>query len=463
MRNIFGHRVVSGRIVAGLSLLCSALLLSSCASGIYSQKIVKTLDHALISRDIDAALKIVENPKYYKEKERVLYYLDAGALHHYNGDWQRSNELLELAESSIEELYTKSLSRAGASMLLNDTALEYSGEDYEDIYINIFKALNYLNLGDRDAAFVEVRRLDDKLVVLEQKHASMAKELLKDSEAKIDIKARKNRFHSSALARYLSMSMYEAERKRDDARIDYENIQFAFSSQPDLYPFALPEILNPVETQTQNVVRVLSFINRGPYKRAREMHIHTSKDLLLVGSVDEHVDVTGIPWPGIKEGYYFKFALPYLVERNPRVWRVDAISPDGRRHRLQKLEDLNLIAQRDFRAKEPMILLKSLTRSVLKGLAAERAKAETQKEGSSFGASLLSLALDAAIFMSENADLRISQFFPGAAMIAEIPVSEGQNTIRLEYFSESGGLLYSEEHSLMVSPNQPNLINTWCF
>lgn len=463
MNYIFGHSVAVGKAIAGLLLLLSGLLLSSCASAIHSPKVVKTLDHALATRDIGAALKIVDNPKHYKGKERLLYYLDAGMLHHYNGDWQQSNELLAEAEAAIELLYTKSLSRAAGSMFLNDNTLEYAGEDYEDIYINVFKALNYLNMGDRDAAFVEVRRLDDKLEYLEQRYAKMAKELAQDGEAKMDLKAGKNRFHSSALASYLSMMMYDAARQKDDARIDYDNIQFAFTSQPDFYPFSPPEISHPLETKAGNVIRVMSFINRGPYKRAREMHIHTSEDLLLVGSVDDEISVTPIPWPDIKEGYYFKFALPYLRQREPRVYRVEAIGPEGQRYRLQKLEDLNLVAKRSFEAKEPMIMLKSVTRSVLKGLAAEEAKSQSREQTSSFAASLLSLAMDATILMSENADLRLSQFFPGAALIAEIPVSAGQNTIRLEFFSQSGSLLYSEEHTLDVSPNQPNLINAWCF
>ncbi|MCB5271685.1 MAG: hypothetical protein LHW56_07550 [Candidatus Cloacimonetes bacterium] len=463
MSEIFGHRAISVRITAGLLLLLLAVLLSSCASAIHSQKIVKNLDSALAARDIAAALKIVENPKYYNNKERLLYYLDAGMLHHYNGDWERSNELLELAENAIQELETKSLARGAGSMLLNDNTLEYSGEDYEDVYINIFKALNYLNLKDRDAAFVEIRRLDEKLGYLEQKYAKIAKEMAKDNKGKMEVKAGKSRFHSSALARYLSMMMYEASRQEDDARIDYENIQFAFSSQPDLYPFSPPDIIPPQKAQSGNVVRVLSFINRSPYKRAREMHIHTSENLLLVGSMDKDIDINPIPWPGIPKGYYFKFALPYLVERNARVGRVVAVSPDGKRHTLQKLEDFNLVAKRSYEAKEPMIMLKSITRSVLKGVAGEEAKSRSEKETSDLAASLLSLAMDAAIFISENADLRLSQFFPGAALIAEIPVSPGQNTIRLEYYSASGYLLYSEERTLMVRPNQPNLINAWCF
>ncbi len=462
MNEIFGHKTIPGKIAVALLLFFSAILLASCASGIYSQKVVQSLDNALLTRDIAAALKIVENPKYYKHKERLLYYLDAGMLHHYNGDWQKSNELLEEAEAAIEQLYTKSVSRAAGSMLLNDNTLEYAGEDYEDIYINVFKALNYLRLEDIDAAFVEIRRLDDKLGYLEEKHAKMAKELVKDGETKLDVKA-SNHFHSSALARYLSMTMYEASRQRDDARIDYDNIQYAFASQPDFYPFPPPEILHPREAKSGNVIHVVSFVNRGPYKRAREMHVHTSENLLLVGSVDKDLDIIPINWPGIKEGYYFKFALPYLVQRDRRIWSVEAVTQTGKRYQLQKLEDINLVAKKGYEAKEPMILLKSVTRSVLKALAGEEAKSQSRKETSDLGASLISLAMDAAIFMSENADLRLSQFFPGAAMIAEIPVSEGQNTIRLDYYSKAGSLLYSEERTLMVAPNQPNLISAWCF
>ena len=120
MSEIFGNKIVSGKIIPGLFLLVSVMLLSSCAVGLHGPRIVQNLDNALAARDIESALKIVENPKHYKNKERLLYYLDAGALYHYNGDWERSNELLELADSAIEELNTKSVARGAGSMFLND-------------------------------------------------------------------------------------------------------------------------------------------------------------------------------------------------------------------------------------------------------------------------------------------------------------------------------------------------------
>lgn len=445
------------RIIA----LFLAFVLTSCAANINSYKTRKEIDRAITSRDIPSALRIVERKGMYRNKERLLFYLDAGMLHHIHGNWQQSNELLTLAEETIEELYTKSVARAASSMLLNDNSLEYSGEDYEDIYINVFKALNYIELGDPDAAMVEVRRVDEKLGYLEQKYARMAKEM--DADAKVQFQRSKARFHSSALASYISMIMYEANGRWDDARIDFDNISYAFRNQPELYPFTAPEIGNPRMDRKGNTLRVLSFVNPGPIKEPLEMHIHTSKDLLVLASSGKEMDINVIPWPGIEDGYYFKFAIPVLQERPQKVGRVDAVTSDGKRYTLSKLEDLSLIARRSFELKEPMIILKSVSRTVLKGLAAERAKEEAKKKTSDLTSSLLSLAADAAVFLSENADLRISQFFPSDALVVEIPVSKDEDTIRIEYFDLDGNLIHTELRNFSFAPSRPNLLYTWYY
>ncbi len=145
-------------------------------------------------------------------------------LYHYNGNFVQSNTLLTKAEKAFDELYTKSIGRGAASMLLNDNVLEYSGEDYEDVYLNVFKALNYVELDKFDDAFVEIRKINEKLSLLEQKHKKMAKQFNKSKDKKKSFETGKNKFHNSALGRYLSMLLYRAEGKMDDARIDKEKI-----------------------------------------------------------------------------------------------------------------------------------------------------------------------------------------------------------------------------------------------
>ncbi|MCK4312948.1 MAG: hypothetical protein KAW88_09465, partial [Candidatus Cloacimonetes bacterium] len=131
-------------------------LLLSIFFGCSSMKSHKTqfagIDEKLVSRDYSGAIAQIESAKgkYYKKKEQALYYLDIGMLYHYNKQYKKSNEFLTKAENAIDELYTKSISRAAASLLINDNVMEYSGEDYEDIYLNVFKALNYLELDQFD-------------------------------------------------------------------------------------------------------------------------------------------------------------------------------------------------------------------------------------------------------------------------------------------------------------------------
>ena len=131
-----------------ISLLLLILFALSCASTKSSKAQFIGIDEKLISRDYQGALNQIKKAKdkFYKEKEKALYYVDAGMLHHYNGDFELSNKLLSKAETAFNELYTKSLGRGAASMLLNDNVLEYSGEDYEDVYLNVFKALIRANV-----------------------------------------------------------------------------------------------------------------------------------------------------------------------------------------------------------------------------------------------------------------------------------------------------------------------------
>jgi len=107
-------------------------------------------------------------------------------------------------------------------------------------------------------------------------------------------------------------------------------------------------------------------------------------------------------------------------------------------------------------------MFKSISRSVLKGLAAHEAKLQAERKTSSLVALLMSIAADAAIFLSENADLRLSQFFPAEALVAEIPLPEGEHEIRLEYYSASGYLIHSELRSIRVQTRGINILQSWC-
>ncbi|MCD6177500.1 MAG: hypothetical protein J7K29_06650, partial [Candidatus Cloacimonetes bacterium] len=339
-------------------LILILLFTLSCASTKSSKAQFIGIDEKLISRDYQGALNQIEEAKenFYKKKEKALYYVDAGMLQHYNGNFSQSNVLLSKAETAFDELYTKSIGRGVASMLLNDNVLEYSGEDYEDVYLNVFKALNYIELDEFDGAFVEIRKINEKLSSLEQKHKKMAKQYNTSKDKNKDFETGTNKFHNSALGRYLSMLLYRAEGKMDDARIDKEKIDEAWRLQSHIYNFDKPSLNNYLNKTNKAKINVISFTGRAPDKKANTLYIHTEKDLVIIGTTKENphgkqnletLDL--IPWNDMAKGYHFKFQLPFMKTRKSNIGRIELIIDDNYSVDLQQIEDIEKVALETFK------------------------------------------------------------------------------------------------------------------
>lgn len=440
-------------------LLAALLLFTGCAHLRTDKSHYAGTDEMLARADYPSAINQIESAKNkaYTPKDRVVYYLDMGMLHHWNGDYQKSNEFLEQAERAIEENFTKSVTRATSSLLLNDNALEYAGEDYEDIYLNAFKALNYLALGLPDDAFVEVRRINNKLVLLEDKYERTARTLNADEEARSTFRPGKNPFQESALGRYLGILLYRKDGKWDDVRIDREKIGEGWLVQPDIYTFPEPDLSQETNPGDASLARlnVVAFSGLGPDKAAETLYVHTEENLIvLAGSAENYLgkqqldDMAILPWPGIDAGYHFKFQLPSMQRRPSRVGRVAvSIQNIGATKELQQIESLENAAISTFSIKKPLLYLKTLTRAVAKGLATERAKQKLTGDMGQGVAFLTRIAADVLTDQTENADLRVSRFFPAKAHIGEVALEAGIYDVRIDYFDPSGALLHRDERT----------------
>jgi uncharacterized protein len=111
-------------------IILPALIISGCGAVATRTKFYGPITNELSAGNYQAAVDRFEKSKNkFSSKDRFLYYLDSGALYFYAADFDSSLARLSLAESVSEDLYTKSISRAATSMLLNDNILEYAGED----------------------------------------------------------------------------------------------------------------------------------------------------------------------------------------------------------------------------------------------------------------------------------------------------------------------------------------------
>jgi len=453
-------------------VVATLLTLYGCVSVQSYREYYANVESYLLAEEYDYAIEHVAESKntFYRERDRVLYYLDLGLLYHYNGQYTKSNEYLTRAEYAIEELYTKSVSRAAASLLLNDTVLEYRGEDYEDIYINIFKALNFLHLNDFDAAFVEIRRINDKLNVLSDNYAQLASEYNRADESKLDIKPEEIRFHNSALGRYLSMLIYRAEGRLDAANIDFQKIREAFVSQSHLYDFGKPSLSNSLRRSSQAKLNIVGFVGRAPDKRARTLYIHTERNTVLIASTEQtprsrhdRSVINVFRWPNMESGYHFKFQLPYMVKRSTEVSRARVFVNDRYVASLDKMESIENIAVEMFEARKSIIYMKTIIRAIAKGLLAREGKKEITKEvDNPIADFLIRRAVDAAVDATEQADLRISRLFPAKALVGEVDLRPGVYDIRVEYYNRRGRMLYADEFpNTRVRRNQLNLLSTY--
>ncbi len=441
-----------------LGLVVLSLGLVSCVTSTRNA-VFKKADNAVEARNYAQVAQTLDGPdskKYYNDKDQVLRYLDSGMLYHFADMPSESIKHLETAERLIDENYTKSISNAAASFLINDYQLVYFGEAYEDLYVNVFKAIDYIRLNRFDDAYVEIRRVNEKLNLLEDKYGRYANSMNSSPDAKGAVKAGKSEFHNSALARYLSALLYRATGKPDDASIDLKQLQLAFSSQPNLYDFPPPPLPQPANEAGKAKIDVVAFAGKSPIKRANNLRINTLQNLIVVSMQKEDQDghlaftnLAPIGFPGVEGGYNFKAELPEMLLQPSRVGRIRVLVDGVPAGDLAMIEKLDSIALETHKLAEVPIFFKTVTRTVVKGVLAQKAKEQANRAaGDNGGFQLLSLAgglaADLLVDASEQADLRNARFIPGQAYVGEFTVPPGTHDLVVEYYARNGAFLYRE-------------------
>jgi hypothetical protein len=186
-------------------------LLTACGPALNRYTLI---DESLRAGDIERADAILEKAKpEYDAKSQVLYRMDRGMILHLAGRYEASTAMLERAEQEIEQLYTQRVTTHAKALLINDTELPFEGAAYEQVMVNVIKALNYALAGNVQEALVEARRVDHRLNVLADRAAGKA-------EA----------YRDDGFARYVSGILFEAAGELNDAFIAYRKAYDAYEA-----------------------------------------------------------------------------------------------------------------------------------------------------------------------------------------------------------------------------------------
>lgn len=404
-----------------LLFLAILLLFSSCVSSV-------NLDEAYYlygKSDFEGTKTFLEkNQKNLISRQgELIRNLDFGLVNHALGDFKESNKYLEEAEEEFDRLYTQSVTRNIATYIVNDNTQEYQGQDWESIYSNVFKSLNYYFLDSLEDSMVEVRKSIEKQTNLVSSYPKMEKAMYENSSSNnIEVpKDFKQEFCISALSQYLSL-IFSYEYKDDNTfRYSSQKLEEAFKLQTKLYPFDVPKSIETLTNADNKTIlaNILVFTGKAPIKK-QENEVYRYYD---------------------SDGNYrlINYSYPTADIRPSTIKKIE-VTLEGKKDYnffLEPIERLDLIALDTMKTEIANDKIKAIARVIGKNILSSGIRLSANNASSSSSADGLELIadlFDIFNFVSESADVRGSHFFPSTAWIGLENVEKGNYKATIKYY-----------------------------
>ena len=420
-----------------LACVVVAVVLSGCAS--YYAKNIK-LYRSIETGQFEAANKLLEkDDKTPNNRNRLLHFLDRGYVSWMLHDYRQSVNFLNTAENIIDD-HGIQLGAEALALVTNPMMRPYRAEDFEAVMVNCFKAINFMQMEQYEAAMVECRRINLKLNQLNDKYPN-----------------HKNRYQRDAFANVMMGLLY-------DANGDYNNAFIAYRNALEVYETDYSQNFNiqPPQQLKQDILRTaynigfkteLDFYERkfgmkyapvqkpeaemlffwmngfGPVKDEWSINFTVVRGSGgLVTFVNEGEGLS-FPFPAVSssesEGFadlkLVRVAFPKYMERKPSS--LSAVITSGRTsYPLEPAQDINAIAFKTLNDRFMREMANSLLRVATKQALEELTRSKDKNAGA-----ILSI-LNAA---TEKADTRNWQCLPHGISYARIPLTNGDNKLSL--------------------------------
>lgn len=409
-----------------------ALLLFSAACAGPSSSSKATLNKLIAGQQFEEARDYVDKVKesQYGRKNAVLYYLDRGLLLHHQGRYKESDKNLDMAENRMKELYTKSATKASAMLLLNDNTMDYSGEPFERALTNVFRALNYVFLGDTEEALVEARKVELYLDELNRMSGG------------------KRSYKNDVLARYLDSLLYADMGKEDDSRISFNSAKAA----------AGPLKLEPPSLDMKNgEIVFLHFNGTAPRKFSKTFQIAWGHGLAAVNAAKEEGDPEAHN-PQFQNALRAAVADKQITVAFPE-YKQDPYSIVSSEIQVGEtsvetvlVEDITAIAMKDLQDRIAFIRTRAIARAMIKFVLSKAATAEMEKKyGKNSGAAWLTkIGTNIASAATEIADTRGWSTLPSQIRMARIKVAPGVYTLTATFKDGAGRTVSSLQFKNIV-------------
>ena len=388
--------------------VCVAMLaLAGCALGYMD--VMQQMDQDLAAQQPQAALKALD--KLSGGRDQVLYLLNKAMVLRMAGDYAGSVQAFEQAKPLLQYLEAASVTETAAALTLTEGLRAYQSPLYERLLVNVYQGLNYLQLGQPDAARVEATQIDDLL-----------KRLYPGADAAPN--------GGDAFPRYFSALVYEDMGEYSDALIAYRQAYRAYRAE-GYVDGAIPMDLKLSLCRFTEYLGLNDELNK--YKAAFGLGLWpavTKPDLqgqlvfLLSDGLGPVKLAVSQLLPNPINGHYYSVSLPALNRRPPLV--SDAlVAVAGIEERTERVADIVTAASKQLETDRPKLLASEFSRNVAREIAANKMDRNSQGLGS-----VVSLLASVA----DQADTRIWGTVPDNIQLTRFRLAPGNYdvTVRLQ-------------------------------
>jgi hypothetical protein len=355
-----------------------------------------------------------------------MYHLDLGMIAHLMGENAKSIAQFERAKAIYAQNYTISVSRETATLILNDNAAPYRGEDFEAVMLHLFQAVNYWRSGNLEGALVEVRQVDSLLSAINSQYAP----------------GEKNTYTEDAFARLLGGILFEGTgtfQDLNEAHVSYRKALEIYSGDyQGHYGVSPPAFLlqrleetgramsskqepadsPPAQEECRGQLYFLHYLGRAPVK----------EEQMLV-----------VPVPG---GRLVPLAFP-IYRRVPIATGPASISA---RHsetaavsetQAELVEDISALAIESLNNRKARTITKLAVRAAIKYQMRRQAQQAAREKYGSDTALLVGILGDIVAIGTERADLRSWRTLPAQIYMTRLSLPPGEYDLRIRYGSSA--------------------------
>ncbi len=388
--------------------------------------------------------------------DNLLWHLEGAHASLFAKEHNVSIESFDEAEALIkhyrEQMLSSDVTQAVRANFLNDTTRPYIGTEYDGIMLNTYKAIDYMAMGDMEAARVEFNRAIDR----QRRAKAYFAQMIAKERAELEKKEQQERASGSDLR--LTETLQNPDIK---ARLE--------QGYPGLYSFEpYPDFINPMTTYLAGVF-AMADDNPGKaetlLKEAYGMmpeNTTVAADLQAVSSQLESGKRSqeSLVWVMFENGQapilmewridlpvfiatnkldYISIALPRLVERQQAFSSLSLVTTGSERYQTAYLSSMERVIKTEFEKNYDAILRRAIFSMMTKTAMVYAANENSQNNNNEIGA-LISLLATIYQVASTHADTRIWSTLPKEFQLARFSRPD-DGILKL---MSPGGLLLSQ-------------------